>query len=180
MLGSGHLLVFEGLPYTFLYLTQAALLAGVDYGHRHAGLVGASGTPRAVGIYSRVVGETIVDHMGEVVHVKTSGSHVGGYQELGDMVAEFLHREVALRLREVAVQTVGIVAVIDKMVGHLLRLLTGAAEDNAVYIGIIIGDTLEGQIFVVSLHHIVDMAHIVGGLIAVAGHKLHGIVHEIA
>jgi len=38
------------------------------------------------------------------------------------MLAELLHRQVALLLREVAVQRLGVVAVAYQFVGHLLRL----------------------------------------------------------
>ena len=50
MVGVGNILAFEGLAYALLYVAQFAALARMDYGNRYAGLSGASGTPRAVGV----------------------------------------------------------------------------------------------------------------------------------
>ncbi len=118
--------------------------------------------------------------MCEVVHVKSACGHVGGHKYLGDMVAKFLHRQVSLRLRQVTVQTVGVVAVGDQLVGHFLRLLFCAAEDNAVYAGAVVDHTLQCEILVVSLDHIVYVSHVFRSLVAVAGHEFHRIFHEAA
>ena len=94
------------------------------------------------------------------------------------MVAEFLHRQITLLLRQVAMQAVGVISVGDEFVGNLLGLLAGAAEDDAVDVGVIVGDTLEGEIFVVSFHHIIDVLHVFRTLILVAGYKLYRLLHE--
>ena len=75
-------------------------------------------------------------------------------------------------------QTVSIISVGYELVGYLLCLATGTTEYYAVYIGVVIRYTLKGQIFVLCLNHIVYMAHVFRALVAVAGHKLHRVVHE--
>ena len=71
----------------------------MNYGYRHSGLAGSARAARAVGVDGCVVGQTVVDDVGEVVNVEAACRHVGGHEQLGHMVAEFLHRQVALRLR---------------------------------------------------------------------------------
>lgn len=118
--------------------------------------------------------------MREVIYIESARRHVGSDKKLGDMVAKFLHRQVALRLRKIAVETIGVVAVGYKIVGYLLGLLLGAAEDYAVNVGIIVSHTFQREILVVRLHHVVDMLHIGGTLVFIACHKFHRVVHEFA
>ena len=152
----------------------------MDDGYGDACLVGTPRTSRAVGVDGHVVGQPVVDDVSEVVYVKAARRHVGGHEELGDVVAEFLHGQVALRLREVAVEAVGVVAVGYELVGYLLCLALGAAEDDAVDVGVVVGHTLEGEVFVVGLHHIVDVLDVVGAFVLVAGYEFHRILHELA
>ena len=160
MLGGRHFHIFEGLSDPLLYLAELTFLAGMDDSHGNTGLVGTTRTTASVGVGGRIIRQTVVDHMGKIVNVETTRSHIGGYEKLSDMVAEFLHRQITLALREVAVQTVGIIAVVDKFVGNLLSLFLGAAEDDTVYIRAVIDNSFEGKIFIVGLHHIIYMAHI--------------------
>ena len=92
--------------------------------------------------------------------------------------SELLHRQVALLLRQIAVQTVGVITVGYQFVGYLLRVLLGAAEHDAVYVRAIVHHPLQRQILVVCLDHVVYVAHVLGALVAVAGHELHRLVHE--
>ena len=48
------------------------------------------------------------------------------------MLAELLHREVTLLLREIAVERLGIVAVFYELVGHFLRLKLRTTEDDGI------------------------------------------------
>ena len=52
-----------------------------------------------------------------------------------------------------------------------------AAEDDAVDIGIIVGDAFESLVFVFGMHHVVDVAHVLGPLVAAAHHNLLRVVH---
>ena len=132
----------------------------MDYRYADASLVGTSCTSRTVGVYSRVVGQAIVDHMGEVIDIEAACRDIRSHKQLGYMVAEFLHGQIPLGLREIAMQAIGVVAVIDQAVGHFLRLLARAAEDDAVNIRVIVGYTFECQVFVVCLDKVVDVAYI--------------------
>ena len=178
MLRRRHFLALEFLAYDTLYLAQLAFLARVDDGNRHTCLAGTACTARAVGIDCRIVGQTVVDHMGEVVYIKTAGGDVGGHEEGEHAVAEFLHHDVALLLAEVAVEGVGIIAVADEAVGNLLCVAASAAEYDGVDIGVVVGNALQGKIFVLGIHHIIYMAHVLGALIASAHNYFLGVVHE--
>ena len=82
------------------------------------------------------------------------------------MVAELLHRQVALLLREIAVQRLSVIAVLDKFVGNLLRLDLRTAEDDGEDAGIVVHDAFEGEILVLGVHQIIDMVHVLCTLIA--------------
>ena len=73
-------------------------------------------------------------------------------------------------------QRLGIVAVLDELVGYLLRLQLRAAEDDGKDTRIVVNDTLQGQILVLGVHHIVNMVHVLGALVAAAHHDLLRVV----
>ena len=87
-------------------------------------------------------------------------------------------------------QRLGVVAVLDQLVGYLLRLQLRAAEDDGENLGEIVHDTLQRQVLVLRMHHIIDVVHILGTLIARAhddglvilqvmlGHLLHLTAHR--
>ena len=116
--------------------------------------------------------------MSEVVDIESAGSHIGSDKESDDTVAEFLHDNVALLLAEVAMERVGIISVGNEMVGDFLSVATCAAEDDGVYIGVVIGNTLEREIFVARVDHVVYMAYVFSAFIARAHHNFLGIFHE--
>ncbi len=146
--------------------------------NRHTGLSGTSCAARAVGVYSRIVGQTVVDYVGEVVDIEASRGNVGSYQESDYAVAEFPHHDIALLLAQVAVQSVGVVTVADKLVGDFLGVATCAAEYDSVDAGVIVGDTLQCQVFILGIDHVVYMTHILCALVAGAYHNFFRLVHE--
>ena len=106
--------------------------------------------------------------MRQVVHVQSACRHVGGHEQLGAVLAELLHRQIALLLAQVAVQGIGIVSVAYQVVGHLLRLHFGAAEDDGIDAGKVIDHALQGEVFVSRVYHIIYVVHILGSLVAAA------------
>ena len=82
------------------------------------------------------------------------------------MLAELLHRQVALLLAEVAMQAFGIIAVLDEFVGNFLRLYLGAAENDGVDSGIVVNQSLQGKILVLGINHVVDVVYTLGTLVA--------------
>ena len=172
LLGRGQLALNKLLAYLLLHCAYLATLARVDYGYRGALLAGAARAARAVGVALYVVGHAEVDDVGQVVNVEAAGGHVGGHEQLGEVLAELLHRKVALLLREVAVQRLGVVAVAYELVGHLLRLALRAAEDDGEYAGVVVYHALQGQVLVLGAHHVVDVVHVLGAFVAAAHHNL--------
>ena len=108
-----------------------ALFAEVDDGNRGTALACAAGASGTVGVVLHVVGQSVVDHVGEFVHIEAARRHVGGHEELRAVCAKLLHGEIALCLGQIAVQSLGAVAVADEVVGHFLRFEAGAAENVA-------------------------------------------------
>ena len=117
-------LLLDGFDFMFLLLMHEA--------DADAGLVGAACSSAAVHVSVDVVREVIINNMCQVVDVEAASRHVGSHQNLREALAEMVHHEVALCLREVAMQRSSVVAVVDKVVGHILSLEFGAAEHYAV------------------------------------------------
>ncbi len=177
MLWSRHLKMLESLADYTLYLTQAAFLARMDYSHRNPLLSGPAGTARTMVIYSSILWEPIVYHMGQITHVKTARRDIGSHKNGHHTVTELLHHNVALLLGEVSVQSLGIVAVLDQIVGNLLGVTACAAEHYGVYPGRIIHNSLESKILVAGIHHIIYVANIFRAFIARAHHNLLIVTH---
>ena len=96
------------------------------------------------------------------------------------MLAKFLHRQVALRLRKIAVERLRVVAVFDQSVGHFLRLQARAAKDNTVDLRIIVDDALQCVIFIARLHKIIRMVDVFSPFIARSDHDFFMVVQIIA
>ena len=164
--------MLEQLAYLFLDVADFMLLAAVDNADRSAFLAGTARTARAVGIVLNIVGQSVVDDVCQVVHIQSAGCYVSSHQQLYGMLAELLHSQVALLLREIAVQCFGIVAVSNQFVSHLLCLYLGTAEDDGKDAWVVVHQSFQCQILVLGIHHIVDMVHVLGTLVAAAYYNL--------
>ncbi len=133
-----------------------------------------------MGVHGRIVGQSVVDHMGQIVYVESAGGHVGGHEQRYHSVAEFAHHYVALLLRQVAVERFGVVAVGYQFVGNLLRIASCAAEYDGVDVGRVVGYAFKSEVFVLGVDHVVDMLHIGRSFVAVAYHELRGLMHVFA
>ena len=156
----------ELLLYGLFYDTYLALFADVDYAYARTLLAGTACTSASVGIVLGIIGQTVVDDMRQVVHVQAACRHVRGHKQLCAVLAELLHGQVALLLGEVAMQGIGIVAVLYQFVGNLLCLHSGTTEYDAVDSGIVVHHTLQCQILVLSLHHVVYVVDMLRPLVA--------------
>ena len=141
LLAGGHFACNEFLADDVFYGTHLAFFAQVDDGDGSSGLAGTSRASAAVGIAFGIIGQSVVDDMGQVVHIQSACGNVCGNQQLQVADAELLHHGIALCLAQFAVQRVGVVAFLHQLVGYLLRLLAGAAEDDAVYLRIVVYNT---------------------------------------
>ena len=171
--------IHEVLAYLLLYLANLEFLASMDDGDGSSLLAGTTCTTASMGVACHIVRQTIVDDVGKVIYVQSTGSHIGCHQELHGMVTELLHGEVTLLLTQVAMQSLGIVTVLDELVGDVLCLQLGAAEDNRKDAWIEIDDTLQGEILVLGVHEIVDMVDVLGALVARAHHDFLVVVQIV-
>ena len=95
-----------------------------------------------MGIVLDIIRQSEVDDVCQIIHIQSSCSHIGSHQQLRQVVAEFLHRQVALLLTQVTMQRLGIIAVLDEFVGNLLCLDLGATEDDGKDTRIVVYDAL--------------------------------------
>ena len=76
-------------------------------------------------------------------------------------------------------QRLGIVAIPDELVGNLLRLHTGAAEDDGIDFGVVVCHSLEGIVLVACADHVVDVVDVLCPLVAATHHNFLGIVEVV-
>ena len=179
LLCRGHLALNELLTDDLLDAAYLVLLTTVDDGDGSTLLTGTTRTTAAVGVVLYIVGQAVVDDMRQIIHIQATGSHIGSHQQLRKVMTELLHGEVALRLTEVAVQTLGIIAVLDQLVGNLLRLNLRPAEDNGEDARIEVNNALQSQILIPGVHHVIHMVHILGTLVPTAHHNLLMVVQVV-
>ena len=110
--------------------------------------------------------------MGEVVHVQSASRYVRCHEQLGEVLTELLHGKVSLLLRQVAVQSLCVIAFLYQFVSYLLCLYLCATEDDAIDARIVVHYALQGKILVLGVHHIIDVVDVLSTLIARTHHYL--------
>ena len=108
----------------------AGQLVPVDQGDRDTGLACAAGAPDAVHVGLLVLGDLVVDDVGDVVDVDAAGGDVGGDEHVDVAGAERLERLLAGGLSQVAVHRADLEAAFGQLVGDLLGGALGAGEDH--------------------------------------------------
>ena len=152
--------------------THLRFLLNVDDTDTCTCLAGTSCASASVCVALYIVRQTVVDDVCETVNIESTRRHVGSDEELHSVLAELLHRKVALCLRKFAVERLCVVTVLNEFVGNLLSLHTGAAEDNGVDFRIVVGYSLESVVFVLSRHEVVDVVHLLRALVSRAHYDL--------
>lgn len=69
----------EGLVDDAFDLADLAFFLQVDDGDGDACLAGTTGTTTAVGVAFRIIGQAVVDDVGQVGNIQSTGSHVGSH-----------------------------------------------------------------------------------------------------
>ena len=75
---------------------------------------------------------------------------------------------------------IGVVAVLNEMVGHLLSLQTRTAEHDGIDARIVIYEALQCQVLVARMHHIIYVVDVLGTLVARPHHYLACVVEVAA
>ncbi len=104
--------------------------------------------------------------MCQVIDVKSARRNVGRHEQLHRVLAEFLHRLVSLRLRQVAVKRLCIVAILYEFVGNLLCLELRAAEDDGVDFGVEVHKTLQCEVLVLGMDEVIHVVHVLGTFVS--------------
>ena len=119
-----------------------------------------------MGVTFYVVGQTVIYDVCKLVNVESSRRNIGCHKKLNPLLAELLHCKVALSLRQFAVEGFGIISVLNEFVGNLLRFHSGTAENNSIYLWLIINNAFQSRIFVACMNKIVFVVHFLRSLIA--------------
>ena len=179
LLSCRHNALYELLAYHFLYSTHFRTFTRMNDRDRRSFLACPSGTSAAVRIAFYIVWQSVIDNMCQVFYVETTRSHIGCHEKLRHVLAEFLHREVALLLAKVAMQCFCVVSVVYQFVGDLLCFALGTAEYNGENMRIIVYNALQSKVFVLGIHHIIYMVHALCALVTATDHYLFCIVKVV-
>ena len=134
MLGLEILLVdaLEQLPGQHFDGRQHIHLIGTHQGDRLPGIAGTAGTADAVHIVFGDDRQVEVDHQWQVVDVQTTGRHIGGQQYLHFAGLEAVQRTLTGGLGLVAVDAVGVDALLLQQLGQLIDTLAGFHEHQGL------------------------------------------------
>ena len=190
LLGFRQFSVDKVLANLLFYLSDFPLFLDMYDADRSSFLARTPCSAASVRITFDVIGQSVVDDMSQIVHVKPTGSDVSSYKQLHRMLAKLLHGEITLLLTQVAMQCFGVITVFNKLVGNLLSLYLCATEDNGKDTRMKVNDALQCQIFVLGMYEIVDVVHVFCALITASyddflivvkiafGHFLHLTAHR--
>ena len=132
-----------------------------------------------MGIALDIIRQSEVDDVSQVVYIQSASSHICCHKQLSKVVAELLHRKVALLLTQVAMQRFGIIAVLDKFIGHLLSLNLCATEDDGKNAWIVVYDAFQRQILILGVHHIIYVVNALRTLVAATHNNLFIVVQIV-
>ncbi len=93
-------------------------------------------------------------------YIDSPCGYIRGDEQMQGLAFEAPHHIVALGLRKVSVEGVGIVAVPLQGFGNLLCFLPCLAEHDSVNVGVEVGYAFEGFVTVFLPDHVIEMFHI--------------------
>src|SRR6266568_19943 len=122
--------LLEGDPELLLERGERVDVAAGDERQARALLADPAGPPDAVEEHRRILRQRVVDHVGEVGDVDAARRDVGRDHEAHLAALHLRHHPLALLLREVAVQELGVVAVPVQHRGDERGVRAGVAEHD--------------------------------------------------
>ena len=120
----------EALPHRALDAPQVLLLVRRDEGERVAGHLGARRASNAVDVILRHLGNVEVHHMPECLDVDAARGDVRRHEHAKVAALEAVERRRALRLAPVAVNALGLDAVLHQILVEPVGAMLRAREDQ--------------------------------------------------
>ena len=129
----------------------------VHEGHGDTGLAGAAGASGAVQVGVVVVGNRVVDHVGDVVDVDAARGDIRRDQDVLLARLEGGHRALALLLVEVAVHGDGVEAAVVELLDELRGGALGAGEDDGLAAALGLQDAGDDLVLVEAVRAVDDV-----------------------
>ena len=160
-----------------LQKAELAHLRRGDEGDGRPLVAGAARAADTVDVAFGILGQGVVDDVGEVADVDAACGHVGGHQNVDLPVAELAQDLFALGLRNVAVESLHGIAALQQAVDQFVRAHLRAAEDDAIEVGRDVDDAGQGIELVAFAHLEVDLVGEVGGQLGRLGPHHFDVAH---
>src|SRR5690554_4367999 len=171
----GHLHLAHLLAGGLLDPARLAAFAEAHEGDRDTGTPGPAGTADAVGVGLGVLGQVVVEDVGDARHVEAAGGHVGGDQHVDLAALEALDGALAQAL----VQVAGEAGHVDAAGGELLHQGgaggPGAHEDDGGIYRLHLEDARQG----LQLSTAIDAHQALLDVLAGGGARLDGHLHRV-
>ena len=155
---------------------QRALL-GRDQRPRDAVAARTRRAPDPVHVHLHVLGQVVVDHVGDAVDVEPSAGQVRGDQHRQLAVVHLLHDGVAFGLGQVAVDPVRLDASLRQITDQLIDAALEATEHERQVRLLVREQVLEQPALVPRLHGQVELPHLCHGERPAGGDDLLGVAH---
>ena len=152
----------------------------VHKGHRDACFIGTSRAANAVEVGFFVLGDGVVNHVGDIVHVDSAGGHVGGNQDVFFALFKRHHRAFSRVLAEIAVDGCGQEPAVIELFDQPRRTSFGAGKDDGLSSAFCLQDPTNHFVFI-QLVGAIDKVFDVclgEGFFRVVGSNMQGLGHK--
>jgi hypothetical protein len=127
---AGDLHRLDRLPRLFLDQPQSAAFAGADHQDGFAASSCSAGSADSMDIDFAVIRWIVVDHMTDSLHIESSGSHVGGDNDLNPVVLQTIDDSFALTLGDFAMQSSDAKTTFPQVIGQRFAGHLGTDENQ--------------------------------------------------
>ncbi|MPM08866.1 hypothetical protein SDC9_55182 [bioreactor metagenome] len=149
-------------------IAHLAGFAGMKQRNRNTFAPRTTSSSTAMDISFQLIRQIVIDHMGQIIHVEPTCCNISCNKQLQMTNAETVHYKIALCLRQIAMQCICIVAILNEFVGNLFCFSPRAAKNDSVNFRIDVDYSFKRNISVFRVCHIILMRYIFGTHIPLA------------
>lgn len=160
-------------------VTDNTAVSTVEESSRDTGVSSTTGTTDTVNIVVNVGWQIIVDHMGDIGNVESTGSNSGSHQDGAAAVTEVLKGTLTLTLSAVTVNGSGWEVLVDEEFGQRISHTLGLDENECQSSAVSVQDVKQDGAFIVVLNILDLLGDVLGSGTDTADGKEDVVLQEI-